>query len=462
MAYIGDDKVLLFSGYDTRGQYPDDTWVYDLSENSWTQKTNPATRPSPRGTELAYIGDDKVLLFGGWGPQGGFYDDTWVYDLSEKTWTEMVTPGPSAREYYGLAYIGDGKVLLFGGLDFQGRNCNDTWVYDVNANTWTNQNPSVDKPSVRRNHDMCYLGDGQALLFGGWGSAVMDDTWSYDLNANTWTLVTTTTSPLARRSHRLSETSLDGSSNPVLFGGTDFGSADLDDTWTFGSVDTTPLEISVSVDLNELWPPNHKMKTIVVTVEATDDSDLSPTVVLTSIVSNEPDDAPGGGDGHTTYDIQEADIGTDDREFLLRAERSGKGNGRIYTITYTATDASGNIQSASATVTVPHDKGKGKAAPGLLAFKALSAYPQPCNPEAWIPYTLAKDVEVAIAIYNSSGRMIRTLQLGHQDAGAYISRGKAAYWDGKNDIGETVSSGVYFYTLKAGDFIATKKLVIAR
>ncbi len=161
-------------------------------------------------------------------------------------------------------------------------------------------------------------------------------------------------------------------------------------------------------------------------------------------------------------DIQDAEIEEEDYEFSLRAERSGGGDGRIYTITYTATDASGNSQSASATVTVPHDKGKGKAAPGLLAFKALSAYPQPCNPEAWIPYTLAKDVEVAIAIYNSSGRMIRTLQLGHQDAGAYISRGKAAYWDGKNDIGETVSSGVYFYTLKAGDFIATKKLVIAR
>jgi len=108
-------------------------------------------------------------------------------------------------------------------------------------------------------------------------------------------------------------------------------------------------------------------------------------------------------------------------------------------------------------------KGKGNAAPAApLAFAAPSAYPQPCNPETWIPYTLAKDVEVTITIYSSSGRIIHTLQLGHQTAGAYISRDKAAYWNGRNDVGEKVSSGVYFYTLKAGDFIITKKLVVLK
>ena len=112
------------------------------------------------------------------------------------------------------------------------------------------------------------------------------------------------------------------------------------------------------------------------------------------------------------------------------------------------------------------DNGKGpKAAPALakgFAFAALSAYPQPCNPETWIPYTLAKDVKVTINIYSSSGRIVRTLQLGHQTAGAYINKSKAAYWNGRNDVGEKVSSGVYFYTLKAGSFTATRKMVITR
>ena len=93
------------------------------------------------------------------------------------------------------------------------------------------------------------------------------------------------------------------------------------------------------------------MKTITATVTVTDDSDPSPTVVLTSIVSNEPDE--GLGDGDKPNDIQDADIREEDYEFSLRAERSGGGDGRIYTITYTATDASGNTQNASATVTVP-------------------------------------------------------------------------------------------------------------
>ena len=108
-------------------------------------------------------------------------------------------------------------------------------------------------------------------------------------------------------------------------------------------------------------------------------------------------------------------------------------------------------------------KGKGSAAPAApLAFAAPSAYPQPCNPETWIPYTLAKDVEVTITIYSSSGRIIRTLRLGYQKAGAYISKSRAVHWDGRNESGERVTSGLYFYTIKAGEFIATRKLVVLR
>ena len=85
-------------------------------------------------------------------------------------------------------------------------------------------------------------------------------------------------------------------------------------------------------------------------------ADPSPTVVLTSVVSNEPDN--GKGDGNTVDDVQGADVGTADYDFQVRAERSAKGSGRVYTVTYTATDAFGNSASGSATVTVPHSKGK--------------------------------------------------------------------------------------------------------
>lgn len=92
----------------------------------------------------------------------------------------------------------------------------------------------------------------------------------------------------------------------------------------------------------------------------------------------------------------------------------------------------------------------------------LMNYPNPFNPETWIPYQLAKPATVTLHIYAVSGTLIRTLYLGHQSAGRYQDRNRAAYWDGKNEIGESVASGIYFYTLTAGDFTGTGKMLIRK
>ncbi len=92
----------------------------------------------------------------------------------------------------------------------------------------------------------------------------------------------------------------------------------------------------------------------------------------------------------------------------------------------------------------------------------LANYPNPFNPETWIPYQLAKDAEVTLHIYAVNGTLVRMLTLGHQAAGMYQNRSRAAYWDGKNEFGEPVASGVYFYTLTAGDFTATRKALIRK
>ena len=89
-------------------------------------------------------------------------------------------------------------------------------------------------------------------------------------------------------------------------------------------------------------------------------------------------------------------------------------------------------------------------------------YPNPFNPETWIPYQLAKAADVSVTIYASDGNVVRTLVLGHQDAGMYKHRTQAAYWDGKNELGESVASGLYFYTLTAGDFNATRRMLILK
>lgn len=92
----------------------------------------------------------------------------------------------------------------------------------------------------------------------------------------------------------------------------------------------------------------------------------------------------------------------------------------------------------------------------------LQNYPNPCNPETWIPYQLAEDLEVTIRVYNVTGRLIKLLNLGHKAAGLYMTKHTAAYWDGTTDTGEHISSGVYFYTIQAGEFTATRKMVVAQ
>ena len=144
----------------------------------------------------------------------------------------------------------------------------------------------------------------------------------------------------------------------ITFTATDASGNSASDTVVVNVVDTTLPNITVTVSPGTLWPPNHKMVDIVATVTVSDTCDAAPTVVLTSITSNEPDDAKGNGDGNTVNDIQGAEIGTEDYNFQLRAERAGKGDGRVYTITYMITDASVNSATASATVVVPHDMGE--------------------------------------------------------------------------------------------------------
>ena len=97
-----------------------------------------------------------------------------------------------------------------------------------------------------------------------------------------------------------------------------------------------------------------------------------------------------------------------------------------------------------------------------IETKLLSNYPNPFNPETWIPYQLSEPANITLSIHSVDGNIIRTLSLGYKQQGFYHDRNKAIYWDGKNGIGETVSSGIYFYTLMAENFTQTKKMLILK
>ena len=109
-----------------------------------------------------------------------------------------------------------------------------------------------------------------------------------------------------------------------------------------------------------------------------------------------------------------------------------------------------NLQNLLATLIVPQET-------------ALHPnYPNPFNPETWIPYQLAAPSEVTLTIYDMNGGTVRRLEVGHRAAGVYQNRNRAAYWDGRNGRGESVASGIYFYTLRAGEFTATRKMLIRK
>ena len=117
-------------------------------------------------------------------------------------------------------------------------------------------------------------------------------------------------------------------------------------------------------------------------------------------------------------------------------------------------------------IDITEDTNNVQAAPAATLVPAETAlfpnYPNPFNPETWIPYQLAEATDITLTIYDVRGREVRRLALGHQPAGVYQSRARAAHWDGRNQIGEKVATGLYFYTLTAGEFTATGKMLIQK
>jgi N-acetylneuraminic acid mutarotase len=228
-----DDKAMLFGGgfYDGMWYNFDDTWIYDLSEDTWTEM-NPASNPKGRrGHVLSSISDtDLVLLFGGY--DGDYLEDTWVYDLSEDKWTqkEPTIPRPAGRHSHAMAPIyGTDNVLLFGGYTSGGLS-NETWLYDLSDDTWTQKSYG---PSAREYHEMSTIyDDDKVVLFGGYdGNDYLDDIWVYDLNDDQWTQMSPFVKPSARKGHEMA--TVYGTDEIVLFGGNESGTALVDDTWVY-------------------------------------------------------------------------------------------------------------------------------------------------------------------------------------------------------------------------------------
>lgn len=209
MVDLQDGRLLLFGGRSPQGTALSDTWIFDVEAETWTQ-LSPGTSPPPRfAAEMAYLGNDTVLLFGGTASMGGgALGDTWLFDVVAEDWVQDNSPAPPPRFQHGLVAIGDGLALLFGGASSAGSQLGDTWIFDGDTTLWSNTGAVA--PTVGMSFALAWGGGDTVTRYGGFVSAdPIDETWNYSIAANDWVLAAPPTSP-GRRAVLLGEYLADG------------------------------------------------------------------------------------------------------------------------------------------------------------------------------------------------------------------------------------------------------------
>ncbi len=263
------DRIIFFGGAieNLETDY-DDTWSYDYNTNTWTNMSPATNPPASEWHQMAYdSGDDKIVLFGGHvsgtGSSWVNHNETWVYDYNANTWTDMdPILAPPAFSGGTMAYDSESDLLVvFGGWPNGGIDdlISETWTYDLSSNTWTNVTTDT-QPGPRSWATMTYDSESDLIVFfGGFGSdwTVYSDTWTYDVDTNTWTEISTVGPEL------IGDLAYDVDTDLVVFYG---GAADLSEApedlrseaWTYDT-DTETWE-NMDPDTN---PPSRSRGEIV-------------------------------------------------------------------------------------------------------------------------------------------------------------------------------------------------------
>lgn len=231
MAYNSKTNQVIFFGgmnvdpcWASCPPFFDDTWIYDATANTWTQ-IRPPSAPSPRdNAPLAYDSEsDRIILVAG-AISGKNYAprETWAFDMNTMTWTMMKTQGPAYRFGHSMVYDSKAdRMIVFGGYNNEkSLVLNDTWAYDYNTDTWTEMKPAVSPPG-RNFQSMVY--DSKAdrvILWGGWGNPDVGNDrslWVYDYHKNTWEERKPSEGPTCRFFHNMAYDSK--ADRTIVYGG---------------------------------------------------------------------------------------------------------------------------------------------------------------------------------------------------------------------------------------------------
>jgi hypothetical protein len=340
-----------------------DVWLLSNADGlgsaapQWTKLSPSGTPPSARFAHLADYDaqGNQLVVYGGF---NGVYalNDAWVLSSANgkggtPAWKQLSPTGNVPTTYYNIANAfdpGSRTLMMFAGSgngsaspgQFGYGPLNGYWLLSNATGAPPNQAPSVSAgadPTVQ-----CTGPNGASVTLT--GSASDPDN---DKLMLTWTEGTTVLGHMASLTVQASL-----GTHTYTFTADDGRGAVVSSNVIVNVVDTTAPALSFTLSPNVLWPPNGKLVKITATVNTSDACGATPRVALVSITSNEP----------PRHHQREwvATLGTDTRVFWLRAARNGHGKGRIYVVTYTSTDASGNTATSSQTVLVPHDEGKHK------------------------------------------------------------------------------------------------------
>lgn len=356
---------------------------YDPRTDRWRPMSTDSA-PTPRANHAAVWTGRRMIVWGG--SDASLTTSGGRYDPKTDSWAPISQiDAPAARSGFSAVWVGD-QMIVWGG-DSAGSNggryflaqSNQPPIADAGADTTTEcasfEGSPVTLDAARTTDDDSTPGTRDDIVsyewfedFGGPSERVLSE-------EETFTLA------LPRGPHTLT------------LRVTDYMGATATDTRAAGVVDTVPPVLSVSAEPNLLWPPNHTLVPVLLQTQVSDVCDPSPVVHLEQAASNEPDDAPGHSDGATTGDLVLEDVEAG-AQAMVRAERDGRGAGRVYTFGYVASDAAGNRSTTAATVTVPHDQGS-SVEPLLMHLEPVGTSGRTRIEWSAVPGALAYDVIAA-------------------------------------------------------------------